>query len=88
MSMDDLDTIMGNKYARQSTKPAPHTDGLEWLRDIRARIQREIGTTPQERATYYQEREKSLRPRLYRPAARMLHEEEPSCVLREEPSKK
>ena len=69
------------------TKPALHTDGLEWLRDIRAGIQREIGGTPQERAAYYREREKSLRPRLYRPATRMLREEEPSCVLREEPPK-
>ncbi len=69
------------------TKPATHTDGLEWLRDIRVGIQREIGTTPQERAAYYQEREKSLRTRLYHPADLPLREEEPACVLREEPPK-
>ena len=67
------------------TKPALHTDGLEWLRAIRADIQREIGTTPQERAAYYQERERSLASRIYRPAAPPLRDEEPACVLREEP---
>ena len=70
------------------TKPALHTDGLEWLRDIRADIQREIGGTPQERAAYYQEREKSLHSRIYRPAVPPLREDEPACVLREEPPKK
>ena len=70
------------------TNPAIHTDGLEWLRDIRAGIQREIGGTPQERAAYYQEREKSLRSRIYRPAAPMPTDEEPACVLREEPPAK
>ena len=69
------------------TKPAAHTDGLEWLRAIRASIQREIGATPQERAAYYQEREKSLRSRIYHPAAPPLRDEEPTCVLREEPPK-
>ncbi len=70
------------------TNPAIHTDGLEWLRDIRAGIQREIGGTPQERAAYYQEREKSLRSRIYRPAAPLLRDEKPACVLREEPPAK
>ena len=69
------------------TKPALHTDGLEWLRDIRTGIQREIGTTPQERAAYYQEREKSLCSRIYRPAVPLTRDEEPACVLREEPPK-
>ena len=69
------------------TKRALHTDGLEWLRDIRAGIRREIGGTPQERAAYYHEREKSLGSRIYRPATPPLREEEPACVLREEPPK-
>ena len=69
------------------TKPTSHPDGLEWLRAIRASIQREIGATPQERAAYYQEREKSLRSRIYRPAAPRLRDEAPACVLREEPPK-
>jgi len=68
-------------------KPASHSDGLEWLRAIRASIQREIGTTPQERAAYYQEREKSLQSRIYRPATPQPRDEEPACVLREEPPK-
>ena len=56
------------------TKPASHTDGLEWLRAIRTGIQREIGATPQERAAYYEEREKALDARIYRPtpAEKML----------------
>ena len=69
----------------KTTKPAAHTDGLEWLRAIRAGIQHEIGSTPQERAAYYQEREKSLCSRIYRPAAPLLQDEEPACILREEP---
>ena len=69
------------------TKPASQSDGLEWLRAIRAGIQREIGATPQERAAYYQEREKSLRSRIYRPAVPSLRDEESECVLREEPPK-
>ncbi len=68
-------------------KPGTHSDGLEWLRAIRAGIQREIGGTPQERAAYYQEREKSLHSRIYRPAAPVLRDEESACVLREEPPK-
>jgi len=68
-------------------KPASHSDGLEWLRAIRASIQREIGTTPQERAAYYQDREKSLQSRIYRPAPPQPRDEEPACVLREEPPK-
>ena len=39
------------------------TDGLEWLRAIRRDLQREIGQTPQERAAYYQAKEKKLRGR-------------------------
>ena len=70
------------------TKPASHSDGLEWLRAIRVSIQREIGATPQERAAYYQKREKSLQSRIYRPATPLLRGEEPACVLREEPPKK
>ena len=70
------------------TKPALHTDGLEWLRDIRAGIQREIGISPQERAAHYQEREKSLRSRIYRPAAPMPRDEESASLLREEPPAK
>ena len=68
-------------------KPAAHTDGLEWLRAIRASIQREIGATPQERAAYYREREKSFQSRIYRPAAPQPRDEEAACVLREEPPK-
>jgi len=71
----------------KSTKPASHSDGLEWLRAIRAGIQREIGATPQERAAYYQEREKSLGSRIYRPTAPRLRDEESACILREEPPK-
>lgn len=40
-------------------------DGLEWLRAIRRDLQREIGQSPQERAAYYQAKEKKLRARLY-----------------------
>ena len=69
------------------TKHAFHSDGLEWLRDIRADIQREIGGTPQERAVYYKEREKSLHSRIYRNSAPMPRDEEPAFVLREEPPK-
>ena len=69
------------------TKPASHTDGLEWLRAIRTSIQREIGATPQERAIHYQEREKSLHSRIYRPSTPTIRDEEPACVLREEPPK-
>ena len=46
------------------TPAAQTTDGLEWLRAIRRKLQREIGTTPQERAAYYQAKEKKLRARL------------------------
>jgi hypothetical protein len=41
-----------------------NTDGLEWLRAIRRDLQREIGATSQERAAYYQKKEKKLRARL------------------------
>ena len=47
------------------TPGAQNTDGLEWLRAIRRDLQREIGATPQERAAYYQAKEKKLRARLY-----------------------
>lgn len=40
-------------------------DGLEWLRAIRRDLQREIGKSPQERAAYYQAKERKLRARLY-----------------------
>lgn len=46
------------------------TDGLEWLRAIRRDLQREIGQTPQERAAYYQAKEKKLRGRTLRTARR------------------
>ena len=42
------------------------TGGLEWLRAIRRDLQREIGQTPQERAAYYQAKEKKLRGRALR----------------------
>ena len=45
-------------------------DGLEWLRAIRRDLQREIGRTPQERAAYYQAREKELRGRTLRATRR------------------
>ena len=70
------------------TRSASHSDGLEWLRAIRTDIQREIGATPQERAACYHEREKSLQSRIYRPAAPQPRDEEPACVLREEPPAK
>ena len=57
-----------------------HTDGLEWLRAIRASIQREIGATSQERAAYYQEREKSLGSRIYHPAAPLLRHVAPKIM--------
>jgi len=69
------------------TKPPSPTDGLEWLRDIRATMQRELGATPQERATYYQEREKSLQSRIYRPALHPRPVEGLTGTLREEPPK-
>ena len=65
----------------------PHTDGLEWLREIRADIQRDIGATPQQRAAYYQRREKSLKARLYNPAHNFASADEETCILREEPPK-
>jgi hypothetical protein len=42
------------------------TDGLEWLRTVRRDLQRDIGQTPQERATYYQSKEKDLHERMLR----------------------
>ena len=47
------------------------TDGLEWLRAIRRDLQREIGQTPQERAAYYQAKEKKLRGRTLRTTLRL-----------------
>ena len=46
------------------------TDGLEWLRAIRRDLQREIGQTPQERAAYYQAKEKKLRGHILRTTSR------------------
>lgn len=65
----------------------PPTDGLEWLREIRADIQRDIGATPQQRAAYYQRREKSLQARIYHPVRALSHEDKATCVLREQPPK-
>ena len=65
----------------------PHSDGLEWLREIRADIQRDIGATPQQRAAYYQCREKSLTARIYHPAQAFVPDDEATCVLREDPPK-
>ena len=48
------------------TPAAQTTDGLEWLRAIRHDLQREIGSTPQERAAYYQAKERKLRGRTLR----------------------
>jgi hypothetical protein len=48
------------------TTSTQSTDGLEWLHTIRRNLQREIGATPQERAAYYQAKEKKLRTRLRR----------------------
>lgn len=58
----------------KTNKPNTNTDGLEWLRTIRADIQREIGATPQQRAAYYQKSEKTLGARLYQPQRRLRHE--------------
>lgn len=66
----------------------PHTDGLEWLREIRADIQRDIGATPQQRAAYYQRREKAIKARIYHPAHTFAPHDESACVLREEPPAK
>ena len=63
----------------------PHSAGLEWLREIRADTQRDIGATPQQRAAYYQRREKSLTARIYHPAHTFAPDDEATCVLREEP---
>jgi len=52
------------------TPTAKTTDGLEWLRAIRRDLQREIGQTPQERAAYYQAKEKKLRGRTLRTTRR------------------
>ena len=52
------------------TPAAQITDGLEWLRAIRRDLQREIGKTPQERAAYYQAREKKPRGRTLRTTRR------------------
>ena len=40
-------------------------DGLEWLRAIRRDLEHEIGSTSQQRAAYYQAKEKKLHARLY-----------------------
>lgn len=48
------------------TPTSQPTDGLEWLRAIRRDLQREIGATPQERAAYYQAKERKLRGRTLR----------------------
>ncbi len=53
-----------------NTPATQTTDGLEWLRAIRRDLQREIGQTPQERATYYQAKEKKLRARTLRTTGR------------------
>ena len=53
------------------TPTARTTDGLEWLRAIRRDLQREIGQTPQERAAYYQAKEKKLRGRTLRTTRRV-----------------
>ena len=52
------------------TPASQTTEGLEWLRAIRRDLQREIGQTPQERAAYYQAKEKKLRGRTLRTTRR------------------
>ena len=52
------------------TPTAQPTDGLEWLRAIRRDLQGEIGQAPQERAAYYQAKEKKLRGRTLRTTRR------------------
>lgn len=46
---------------------AHHTDGLEWLRAIRRDLQRDLGQNPQQRAAYYQAKEKKLAKRVLPP---------------------
>ena len=69
----------------KTPKTTATTDGLEWLRGIRADIQKEIGATPMERAAYYRQREKTLSARIYQPPGQSLHEEESKFILREQP---
>ncbi len=47
------------------TRKSRSTDGLDWLRAVRHKIQKEIGATPKERGAYYRAREKKLRSRIY-----------------------
>ena len=54
-----------------NTPTSQTTDGLEWLRAIRRDLQREIGQTAQERAAYYQSREKKLHGRKLRTTHRV-----------------
>jgi hypothetical protein len=58
---------------KASTKK--HSDGLEWLREARRDLMREIGATPQERGAYYREMEKELGGRMFRGRFAELHTE-------------
>ena len=48
------------------TSTKKHSDGLEWLREARRDLMREIGATPKERGAYYREMEKELGGRMFR----------------------
>jgi hypothetical protein len=48
-------------------KTIKHDDGLEWLREIRARLAKKFDYDPKKAAAYYQQKQKHLGARLYRP---------------------
>lgn len=48
-------------------KASKHDDGLEWLREIRARLAKKFDYDPKKAAAYYQRKQKQIGARLYRP---------------------
>lgn len=48
-------------------KTLKHDDGLEWLREIRARLAKKFDYDSKKAAAYYQRKQKQLGARLYRP---------------------
>ena len=48
-------------------KTTKHDDGLEWLREIRARLAKKFDYDPKKAAAYYQRKQKESGARIYRP---------------------
>lgn len=46
-----------------------HDDGLEWLRDVRRKLAKKFNYDPKIAAAYYQQKQKELGARMYRPEA-------------------